>query len=59
MSGEMSRVRLYGDIQSALVLMQQDTPGAAGRTKHIDVAISCLRGSCKVTSKPFLRRLKI
>ena len=43
MSGEMSRVRLYGDNQSALVLMQQHTPGAAGRTKYIDVAYHFVR----------------
>ena len=37
MCGEMSRVCLYGDDQSALVVTQQHTPGAAGRTKRIDV----------------------
>ena len=31
---EMLRVRLCGDNQSAVVLMQQHTPSAGGRTKH-------------------------
>ena len=43
MSGEMSREHLYGDDQTALVIMQQHTPGAAGRTKHIDVAYHFVR----------------
>ena len=43
MSGQVERVRLYGDNQSALALMQQHTPGASGRSKHIDVAYNFVR----------------
>lgn len=43
MNGRVERIRLYGDNQSALALMQQHTPGASGRTKHIDVAFNFVR----------------
>lgn len=43
MAGQVQRIRLYGDNQSSLVLMKQHTPGASGRTKHIDVAYNFVR----------------
>lgn len=56
LNGRVETVRLYGDNQSALALMRQHTPGASGRTKHIDVAYMlqfCDTVSCKETSKLF------
>lgn len=43
MSGQVQRIPLYGDNQSALVLMKQHTSGASGRTKHIDVPFHFVR----------------
>lgn len=43
LTGRVQRIPFFGDNQSALVLMKQHTPGAAGRTKHIDVAFHFVR----------------
>ena len=43
MRGQVQRLQICGDNQSALALMRQHTPGSAGRTKHIDVAFHSVR----------------
>ena len=37
MTGRVQRIPFFGNNQSALALMRQHTPGAAGSTKHTDV----------------------
>ena len=43
MQGRVQRLQICGDNQSALALMRQHSPGAAGRTKHIDTAFHFVR----------------